>query len=46
MEVVCRNVFTQEMKSECFHLRHYLKNIQKETEDLTILALHQLIKFP
>lgn len=33
-----------ELKTECFHLSQYLKNIAKQSADLNISALHNLIK--
>ena len=43
-EIYHEDINGQELKFECFHLRQYLKNILKEIEDLSILALHKLIK--
>lgn len=38
------DINANELKSECFHLRQYLKNLANESADLSISALHTLIK--
>ena len=39
-----KDINAKEFISECFHLRQYLKNIATESWDLSISALHNLIK--
>lgn len=39
-----KDINANELKSECFHLRQYLKNLANESTDLSISALHTLIK--
>lgn len=43
-EFYYEDINANNLKSECFHLRQYLKNITNESEDLSISDLHKLIK--
>ena len=38
------DINADELKTECFHLNQYLKNIAKQSADLNISTLHNLIK--
>ncbi|XP_022160822.1 uncharacterized protein LOC111026937 [Myzus persicae] len=40
----CEDINTNELNSECFHLREYLKTFKNESMDLSILDIHSLIK--